>query len=136
MPRGEECGKEWGGGIGRNILGNVLCRVLSFLRDFPPRFYFFYFFRYQLDAICSAHRYIRYVHIHIRISICICKPEAAVKWEVFFIFGLAKRFHAFLERKLKQFECTIARGGACVERLMRFHARQKAHEIVKNYFLS
>lgn len=31
---------------------------------------------------------------------------------------------------------TMARGGACVERLMRFHARQKAHEIVKNYFLS
>lgn len=28
---------------------------------------------------------------------------------VVFIFGLAKRFHAFLERKLKQFECTIAR---------------------------
>lgn len=44
------------GGVRKNILGNVLCRVLSFLRDFPPLFY--YFFRYPLDAICSAHRYI------------------------------------------------------------------------------
>lgn len=39
--------------------------------------------------------------------------------------GLAKRFHAFLvERKLKQFECTNARD-ACVERLLRFHARHR-----------
>lgn len=105
LPQGHRCpggGGVWKEECGRNILGNVLCRVLSFLRDFPPRFYFF---RYPLDGICSAHRYIRYVHIYILISICICKPE----WEVVFIFDLAKRFHAFLERKLKQFECTIAR---------------------------
>lgn len=54
------------GGVRKNILGNVLCRVLSFLRDFPPLFY--YFFRYPLDAICSAHRYIyiydMYIHIY------------------------------------------------------------------------
>lgn len=84
-----------GGGSGRNILGNVLCRVLSFLRDFPPRF-FYIFFRYPLDAICSAHRYIRYVHIHIRISICICKPEAAVKWEVFLYSAWQNVFMHFL----------------------------------------
>lgn len=102
----------------RNILGNVLYGVLSFSSWFSCSFIYFSsssFFRYSLDAICSAHRYM-YIHTYvygISIGMCVCKPEAAVKWEwlLFFVFSF---FNPFLvERKLKQFECTLSAPNWC-----------------------
>lgn len=120
-------GEDWGEGIGRNILGNVLYGVLSFSSWFSCSFIYFSLFFFFLGThlmpfvlLIDIHIYKHIWYINRYVCVCVCKPEAAVKWEwvSFFLF-----FNAFLvERKLKQFECTLS-----APKLMRFHARHRTN---------
>lgn len=141
LPQGHRCpggGGVWKEESGRNILGNVLCRVLSFLRDFPPRFYFFFLFfgTHLMPFVLLIDIYDMYTYIYLYRYV-----YASQSGRLFLYSAWQNVFMHFLNgnwsnSSARLHDGTMARGGACVERLMRFHARQKAHEIVKNYFLS